>query len=69
MNTQNRNLMIQKVDTNANDLTDAMHQFVHLTEQQRINYRSYIQQWNWFNYGEQEYIESSIRKLLKLIKL
>jgi hypothetical protein len=61
--------MIQKVDTNANDLTDALHQFDYLIEQQRINYRSYIQQWNWTNYGEQEYIELLVRKLLKLIKL
>ena len=68
MNTQNRNL-IQTVNTNAKDSTNAMHQLVHLVEQQRINYRSYEQQWNWINYNEQEYIESLIRKLLKLIYL
>jgi hypothetical protein len=68
MNAQYRNL-IQTVNTNAKDSTDAMHQFVHLIEQQRINYRSYAQQWNWVNYKEQKHIESLIRKLLKLIYL
>jgi hypothetical protein len=68
MNAQYRNL-IQTVNTNAKDSTDAMHQLVHLVEQQRINYRSYEQQWNWVNYKEQKHIESLIRKLLKLINL